>query len=276
MKSVGFQPPVRHVQAILAIAGAFALLASLAAAEPVVVRFTEGVEHSFLVLRSLDGKIIADGEVTQIVRERRVSGHLTYRFRDGSLYDDKVTYSQGGTFRLISDHLVEKGPAFPEPTDTLVDASTGQVTVRYRDKNGADKVETEKLELNPDLANGLLPTLLKNISSTVAETKLSMVVATPKPRLIGLEIRPEGEDAVAVGRLRAKATRYVVKVKIGGIAGAVAPIVGKQPADTHVWILGGAAPAFLKSEGPLFNGGPIWRTELVNPRIVVNSSTRSH
>ena len=33
-------------------------------------------------------------------------------------------------------------------------------------------------------------------------------------------------------------------MELGGIAGIVAPIIGKQPPDLHVWILGGDAPAF--------------------------------
>jgi hypothetical protein len=45
----------------------------------------------------------------------------------------------------------------------------------------------------------------------------------------------------------------------------VAPLIGKQPPDSHVWILEGEAPAFVKSEQPLYNGGPVWRIELVSP-----------
>jgi len=261
---------------VLILFGATVISMNIGIAEPIAVRFVEGVQHSFLVLSSLDGTIIADGETTQTVRRGRVTAQLTFRFRDGSMYEDKVVFSQGTTFRLISDHLVEKGPAFPEPTDTLVNASTGQVTVRYKDKGGTEHVITKRMDLNVDLANGLVSTLLKNISPTLAETNVSMVVATPKPRVIGLEIRPEGEDSVAVGRLRASAIRYVVKVKLGGIAGAVAPILGKQPADTHVWILRGSVPAFLKSEGPLYDGGPIWRAEPVNPAIATTAGTHRH
>ena len=58
---------------------------------------------------------------------------------------------------------------------------------------------------------------------------------------------------------------YAVKVEIGGVAGLVAPLVGKQPPETHVWILEGEAPAFVKFEGPLYEGGPIWRIELTHP-----------
>jgi hypothetical protein len=57
----------------------------------------------------------------------------------------------------------------------------------------------------------------------------------------------------------------VLKVNIGGLKGLLAPLIGKQPPDSHVWILDGEAPAFVKSEQPLFQGGPVWRIELVSP-----------
>ena len=57
----------------------------------------------------------------------------------------------------------------------------------------------------------------------------------------------------------------MVKPEIGGLAGLVAPLVGKQPTDAHVWIMGGAAPAFVKAEQTLYTGGPVWRIELTSP-----------
>jgi len=45
----------------------------------------------------------------------------------------------------------------------------------------------------------------------------------------------------------------------------VAPLVGKQPQDTRVWILGGKAPAFVNIEGPLYQGGPVRRIEPTSP-----------
>jgi hypothetical protein len=92
-----------------------------------------------------------------------------------------------------------------------------------------------------------------------------MVVFTPKPHLLRLAITPQGEEAFSISGSSCKATHYVAKVEIGGAAGLVATLLGKQPPDTHVWILGGEAPAFVKSEGPLYLGGPIWRIELASP-----------
>lgn len=92
-----------------------------------------------------------------------------------------------------------------------------------------------------------------------------MVAFTPKPRLVELVVTTAGDDALSIGRSTRKASHFVVKIEIGGIAGLIAPLIGKQPPDSHVWILEGEAPAFVRSEGPLAMGGPVWRIELVSP-----------
>jgi hypothetical protein len=145
-----------------------------------------------------------------------------------------------------------------------VDGASGRVIVRYED-DGERKVENERLELPPDLANGTILTLLKNLRPGGPPTRVSMVVATPKPRLVELEIVSAGQEPFSTGGARRTATHYLVKVKIGGVAGLFARLTGRQPPDSHVWILGGEAPAFVKSEQPLYADGPLWRIELTSP-----------
>lgn len=233
-------------------------------AEQVHVRYKEGVVHGFLALRTLEGKKLADGEMTQVAEGDRLTGHLTFRFKDGSIYEEKTVFTQKGSFRLLSDHLVKKGPSFKQPMETLIDASSGQVTVHYTD-HGKERVLNQKLELPPDLANGLMFTLVKDIDPSAPQTTVSMLVTTPKPQLVKLAIFPEGEKPLSSGSTGHKAMLYDVKVQIGGMAGLLARVMRKQPPDTHVWVLGGEAPAFVKSEGPLYQGGPIWRIELAKP-----------
>jgi hypothetical protein len=117
---------------------------------------------------------------------------------------------------IISNHNIQKGPSFPHPTNVLINAATGQVTVRYRDKD-REKVENDHLDLPPDLANGILLVLLKNILPNTKETKVSYVGAAPKPRLVHLVITPNGEETFSVAGARHKATLFRVKVEIGGI-----------------------------------------------------------
>jgi hypothetical protein len=248
----------------LSILAALLLWSVSAVATPIAVRHPEGIVHGFLVLRAMDGTPIADGDLQQTAQGDRVTARLTFRFKDGSLHDETVVFSQRGSFRVLSDHLIQKGPSFPQPVDVMVDSAAGRVTVRYTDA-GKQKVAEERLDVPPDLANGMMSILLKNVGAELPEAKVSMLVATPKPRLVTLAVTRAGEDTFRLGASTRKATHFIVKVEIGGLSGLVAPLIGKQPPDSHVWILGGDVPAFLKSEGPMYNGGPIWRIELTSP-----------
>jgi hypothetical protein len=242
-------------------------------AEQIPVRHMEGTVHGFLVLRNTQGEALAAGDLLQVVQGDRLVSSLIFHFKDGSVDDETTVFSQHRSFRLLTDHHVQKGPSFPHPMDVSLDASTGQVRVRFT-SGSKEKVETDRLDLPPDLANGLLLTILKNIRPETAETKVSYVATTPKPRLVKLAISPEGEETFSAAGAAHKAMRYAIKVEIGGIAGILAPFLGKQPQDIHVWILGGKAPAFVRMEGPLYQGGPVWTIELTSP--VWRRSQRSH
>jgi hypothetical protein len=238
---------------------------NMSLAEQVTVRHMEGLTHGFLALRTLDGKLLADGELIQVAKGDRVTDHVIFRFKDGSIYDDTATFSQRGSFRLLSDHLVEKGASFKHPMETSLDASTGQVTVRYTDDDGKEKTINQRLDVPADVSNGLLMTLVKHIRPNAPQTTVSLVATAPKPRLINLVIVPQAEEPLSHGTIKLKVIHYVVKVKVGGFAGFLAPLLGKQPPDMHVWVLPGDAPAFVKLEGQFYDGGPIWRVELSSP-----------
>jgi hypothetical protein len=237
---------------------------TLSRGEQVAVRHAEGLVHGFLTLRTLDGQLLADGDLLQNARGARVTSRLVFRFKDGSLHDETAVFSQRQQFRLVSDRLIQKGPAFPQPIDMTIDAANNQVTVRYED-HGQPKVASEHLDLPPDLANGMILTLLKNAKSDAPPKSVGFVAATPKPLLVKLAISASGEEPFSTGGTARKATHYVLRVDLGGIKGVFARLIGKQPPDSHVWILAGEAPAFVKSEQPLYNEGPVWRIELANP-----------
>ena len=234
-------------------------------AEPVAVRFAEGLAHGFLVLKSLDGKTLASGDLIQNVRGGRVTSQVIFRFSDGSLHDETAVFSQNDVLRLLSYHLVQRGPSFRWTLDMTMNTETGQVVVRHREKGDEDEVENSKLDLAPDVANGMVIPVLKNLGAKTNTATASFVAATPDPRAVKLAITDAGSESFSIAGSSRRATHYVIKAEIGGLAGFLAPLVGKQPPDTHIWILEGPAPAFVKSEGPLFYGGPIWRIELTSP-----------
>jgi hypothetical protein len=235
------------------------------AASPVAVRYREGLIHGFLVLSTLDGVVIGAGDITQVARGDQVTIQLAFRFKDGSRQEETTVFSQRGNFRLIFYHLAQKGPSFKNASDLSITCATGQVTVRYTDDDGKQKVANEHLALPPDLGNGLIPTLLMNIRDGAPQIEVPMVVAAPKPRLVKIVVNAQGTEPFSLAGFSREAIHYVAKVDIGGVAGVVAPIIGKQPPDSQLWILGGEAPVLLKSETQSYMGGPMWRIELVSP-----------
>ena len=97
------------------------------AAAPVAVRFAEGVTHGFLLLRTVDGGLIASGDLLQIARGGKVESRMVFRFKDGSLFDETVVFTQQRVFAMQSYHLVQRGPAFAEDTEISLQRSLREV-----------------------------------------------------------------------------------------------------------------------------------------------------
>lgn len=235
---------------------------SASLAEPVIVRYPEGSVHGYLALRDLDGKLLAAGNLVQTMQGDQLTSRLTYQFKDGSVDDDTAVFTQRGHFQLVRDHHVQKGPSFPKPTDLTMNVKTGEVTVRYL-QDGKEKIDSSHMDLPEDLSNGILLDLAKNLLPGAAETTISYLAATPKPRIIHLSFRPDGTESFRSAGMRNSAQRYRIHVELGGLAGMIVPVIGKEPADSVVWVGSGKVPAFIKSESPLYLGGPLLRTELV-------------
>ena len=123
-----------------------------------------------------------------------------------------------GKFRLVSDQVVQQGPSFKQQSESWIDVETAKITVRTSEK-GKDKTTTEHLDLPEDVSNGLLFVLLKNVDPS-AETTVSFVVASTKPRVVKWNIVPGPEKTIKIGWMRLRARHYIVKTKIEGRAGA--------------------------------------------------------
>src|SRR5215469_9335677 len=233
-------------------------------AETVAVRHAEGVAHGFLVLQNANGEAIAYGDMVQDTSHGLVTSRLTFHFKDGSLYDEKTTFSEQGVFRVLSDHLIEKGSSFKQPMETWLNARTGGFKALTTDQ-GKDSVVSKKIKIPRDLANGIIYVVVKNVDPKAPSTTVSILVGTPKPRMVKLVIRPQGEQRFEIGELHRTALHYVIEFDLGGVAGVLAPVLGKQPAKMDIWIASEGMPTFLMSRGQLFEDGPIWTIALTTP-----------
>jgi hypothetical protein len=234
-----------------------------ACAGQVPVRYQEGITHGFLTLRTLDGRLIAEGEIAQTAKDGVVTSQLTFHFKDGSFYQDTTTFGQRGNFRLLKDHVVQKGPAFKQQMESTVDAEHGKVNVHF-EEDGKPKELEQSMELPADLSNGLLFTIVKNFLPNPVTT-VSYLAFTPKPALVKLVFTKQEREKLKVGSMRQPGIHFVMKVKIGGLKGAMASLLKKKPPDTQMWILDEQVPTLVASEGPLYGDGPVWRIELMSP-----------
>jgi hypothetical protein len=236
------------------------------AAAPVPVRFAEGSLHGFLVLTTLGQDLIASGDLLQVGRDGGVRSRLVFRFKDGSVLEETVVFTQRNVFTLQSYHLVQRGPAFPEDTEISLERASGKYHVKTRArKDGREKVLDGTLDLPLDVYNGMVLTVTKNLSGGDGET-VHMVAFTPAPKLIKLELAPAGEQKILVGGSERTATRYVLKPIPGFWLKLFASLLGRTPPDSHAWIVTADVPAFVRFEGPLYMNGPAWRIELTSPR----------
>ena len=244
--------------ASLALLSLLLATASAVFADPVAVKYTEGVTRGFPVLRSLSGEKLAQGEMLQIPRGGDVvESRLVFRFTDGSLYDERVVFSQRDVFTLLSYRIVQRGPSFPETLEASVDRASGRYEVRYRgDEDSPEESLKGTFELPLDVYNGLLSTLMKNLPQG-GSMVVQIVAFTPKPRLVKMLLTPAAEDPMTVNDAPVLATRFLIRPQLGLFASL---LVADIP-DVKCWIAGGEAPAFLRFEGPLYFMGPIWRID---------------
>jgi len=230
-------------------------------AEPISVRLIEGNYRGFLVVRSPAGAAIAYGEMSQKPTGSLVESRMILRFTDGSLYDESATFSQKGVFRLEGYRRLQHGPSFPT-LEVSFDRKSGRYQARSQaEKDDEPKVAEGTFEMPDDLYNGMALILLKNLPGGAGAT-VHMAVFTPEPRLIEMEWSWEGEDEVLLGGRSMKTKRSLVKLKIGGLAGVIASLVGKSPPDLRYWLVTGDVPAFVRFEGAMFLNGPVWRVEM--------------
>jgi hypothetical protein len=123
------------------------------------------------------------------------------------------------------------------------------------------------MDLPDDISNGLPPNLIINLLPTTPETTISYVAPGKKPRLVHISIKPVESSPFRVGNFHGRATDFDLHIELGGVAGVVAPVLGKEPADYHIWLQSGRPPAYVREEGPLYEGGPIWRIEQLAPSL---------
>ena len=257
----------------------FVLTPSGAESAAVPVRFPEGLTHGFLLVRSPAGDVVGQGELTQLVKEGGVTeSRLIFHFKDGSLHDEKVAFSQQRVFTMIRYQLTQRGPSFPEQMEVVVDRGTSSYDIRVRTgEHGTEKVVSGDIEVPKDAYNGMLITTLLNLPKGATET-VNVLAFVPEPTAIALELAFVGEQIISVGDQSRRASQYAFKPIIGPVKKFIGTMLGKLPPDFHYdcYILADEVPAFVRFEGPLQLMGPVLTIELISPQVAAKGGDRTH
>ena len=192
------------------------------------------------------GVLLANGDLLQVPGDHGIESLMIFLFPDSSLFEETVSFTQHGVFALQSYHLVQRGPAFADDLDASLSADARYLVKAKSHRDGKEKQYDGRLDLPPDVSNGLVVTLLKNLARQDTQT-VHLVAFTPAPRLIRLELAPAGEEQV-----------------LNGLVGFFARLLGKMPPDSHAWIVVHDVPAFVRVVGPLYTG-PVLRVDLSSP-----------
>lgn len=251
-----------RVLIFLFLIGVMLIVVVPATAAPISVRFAEGATHGYLLLRDERGDRLADGEMIQKTHGDLVEGRLIFRFKDGSLHDERVSFTQKRVFSLQSYKLIQRGPSFPATIDVTMERKTGEYRVQSSQDRSADTPLIGRLELPDDVSNGMVVTLLRNLAAGSGET-VHFIAFTPEPKVIELKLIPATQRTIHIGDLAKQVTQYVLEPQLNSVTMFFGKLLGKLPRafHYHFWLLTDDVPAFGGFEGPLYLNGPTWRIE---------------
>jgi hypothetical protein len=148
-------------------------------AAPIPVLFSEGAVHGFLVLKTMQGELVASGDLRQTNVGPRVDARTIFHFKDGSLSEESVAFTQQKVFSMRNYKLIQRGPTFAEDIDIGLETGSGKYHVKTKDHtNGKEHVADGSLDLPADVYNGMILTVTKNFPKANSKT-VHVVVFTP-------------------------------------------------------------------------------------------------
>src|SRR5207248_382770 len=143
-----------------------------------------------------------------------------------SFFEERVTFTQHDVFRLVSYRLIQTGPAFAQDLDASLAREGNHYRVVARSHpDGRERTWEGSMDLPPDLYNGMIIMLLKNLSARDTEV-VHLLAFTPRPRMIELALVPAGRPRVLNGSSSETALLFDLKPKLGALVGFFAHVMG--------------------------------------------------
>jgi len=244
------------MQAIVGIVALGILLAARVASardveDPIRLAWVEGDVAGLSSIQSPDGKLVI-GSINYHQHRRGQTLHISRiaRFRDGSSDEDRVEARVGDTLQTLRGRSIIRNAAGVATVDITIDVAAGHIT----GFSGLGK-ERENYDEHVELTAGtyfgpLIFMVIKNFdlnATTDERLVFRTVVATPKPRVVDMEILRQGKAAVPRVGERLDCVTFLLRPTVNFI---VDPIVHAMAPDTTFLVLPGTPPALARFEGP--------------------------
>lgn len=250
---------------MIALAASLLLLASAGSVEGgVAVRAPIGELHGFPSMSDAAGHVLAEGELRQQRRGRRLTVHATWRFRDGLVAEERDEFLVGAILAQTRHEWVERR-AGVEQRRFEVDLESGRalaVTGGAKDRK-RDRAELELPRGRAFAGYGVaLAASQLPLDRAGAKAELTFVAFTPAPRAVALEVRREGPESIAAAGREIRCVRFTLH--------PVLPFAIRlfvHPEDAHLWFTEAPPRALVRAEQNLVTKD--------DPRVVVDVIPRA-
>jgi hypothetical protein len=245
---------VRGKSLLLVLATVATLVAQPAAGQdagdPIRLQWLEGDVAGLTTLFSRDGSsTIGTVEYRQHLRGDVLEAVRIARFSDGSSDEDRVEARVGETLRTLYGRSVIRNTEGVATVDLQIDVGAGRI---WGFSGLGDERETydEQVELPAGTYWGpLIFLVIKNFEKNAVEGSLVFrsVVATPKPRVIDMEIVREDQSIILRPGGGVDVVRFALRPTIHWM---IDPFIRMFTPETDFFVQMGAPPGLVRFDGP--------------------------
>lgn len=220
------------------------------AGDPIHLMWIEGDVAGLSWIRSPDGKTTI-GSVNYHQRRRGQLLHAIRiaRFRDGSSDEDQVEARVGPTLQTLRGRSIIRNAAGVVTVDLTVDVVGGRIT-GFSGLGDERQTYDEHVDLTPGTYFGpLVFMVVKNFDQNATDGRLVFrtVVATPKPRVLDVELLRQGKVVVHRVGERIDGVHFLLRPTINPV---IDPIIHAIAPETNFIVAPGSPPALARFEGP--------------------------
>ena len=220
------------------------------AADPIALTWVEGDVAGYSRILAPDAqKTLGTVEYHQYRKGDVLEVVRVARFSDGSSDEDRATARVGKTLETVGGRSIIRDTHGKTIVDLTIDVAGGHITGFSgvgKDRETYDQRET----LSPGTYFGpLIAIVVKNFDANATADKLvfQTVVATPKPRVLDMELTRKGPTTLAKPGGPVEVTPVGMLPTVNFL---VDPIIQRFAPETTFVMQGGKPPALVRFAGP--------------------------